>query len=130
MKNLTFIFISIMFVGVLNAQTNIVSDQNPNAKAAYEKYAVVANDYILKQGTTSQQTYVAIDPMEEKRIRKNIRKDYRAMRPLWRHQERMERAKHTSYVYGNPYRWSSYQPVLGRSFTSFGLGYFAGSCRF
>lgn len=132
MKNIILIVFSVLFVGVVNAQTNKDINQNPNAQAAYEKYAKVADTYITKQGTTSQETYVAIDPMEEKRIRKNIRKDYRAMRPLWRHQERMERAKNTQYVLSRPYRGYSYggRAFINPFYGGVGLGYTLGRIRF
>ncbi|NIJ44550.1 hypothetical protein FHR24_000989 [Wenyingzhuangia heitensis] len=94
MRNLILLF-GLLFSVVAYSQNE--SDQNPNYKAAYEQYVNVANDYVSKQGTTVQQTYVAIDPMEEKRIRKKIHKDHRAMRSLWKHEERMERAKNTRY---------------------------------
>lgn len=131
MKNILIIFIIVMG-SALYAQesTYLEADQNPNAQAAYEKYAKIADDYILKQGTTSQETYVAIDPMEEKRIRRKIHKDHRAMRSLWRHEERLERAKNTQYILSNPYRYS-YNSMIGNPFYGgIGLGYFIGRSRF
>ena len=52
---------------------------------------------VLAQGTTEQDTYKAIDPLEEKRELRSIKRKHRAQRALWRHQERMERAKHGGY---------------------------------
>ncbi|ANW95143.1 hypothetical protein AXE80_02060 [Wenyingzhuangia fucanilytica] len=131
MKNILIVFILVMS-SALYAQENahLETDQNKNAQAAYEKYAKIADEYTLQQGTTAQETYVAIDPMEEKRIRKKIHKDHRAMRSLWRHEERMERAKNTQYVLSNPYRYS-YNSVIGNPFyRGIGFGYFIGRSRF
>lgn len=127
MKNILIIFM-LVISSTLYAQENnkIEADQNPNAQKAYEKYAKIADSYISKQGTTAQDTYVAIDPMEEKRIRKKIRKDQRAMRSLWRHEERLERAKNTQYIISNPYRYSCNSIVGNPFYGSIGLGYFIG----
>ena len=45
-------------------------------KISLDKYVAASKDIsqTLTQGTTSQETYVAIDPMEEKRKRKELRK--------------------------------------------------------
>ncbi|MGY5351525.1 hypothetical protein ACXGQW_03010 [Wenyingzhuangia sp. IMCC45533] len=104
MKTLLHISIFMFTLGLM-AQKQPVSDQNPNHQISYQKYLKDSSQYTNKQGTTENQTYVAIDPMEEKRIRKKTRKEHRSMRGLWRHQERLERAKNTKY-----YR---YTPSLG-----------------
>jgi len=101
------LLVGVMFSVIGYSQTD--ADQNPNHKAVYEKYMESANSYVIKQGTTAQDTYVAIDPMEEKRIRKKIHKDHRAMRSLWKHEERLERAKNTKrYTTSNSYGYSPY----------------------
>ncbi|SHH78890.1 hypothetical protein [Wenyingzhuangia marina] len=123
MKKLVLLVV-LTFTMYVNGQTT--SDQNPNAQVAYQKYAKIADTYNLKQGTTAQETYVAIDPMEEKRIRKKIRKDHRAMRSLWRHEERLERAKNTQYILSNPYRYSCNSIVGNPFYGGIGLGYFIG----
>ncbi|NJB82413.1 hypothetical protein [Wenyingzhuangia aestuarii] len=125
------LLLGVLFSAIGYSQTD--ADQNPNHKAAYEKYIEVANDYVAKQGTTVQDTYVAIDPMEEKRIRKKTHKDHRAMRSLWKHEERMERAKNTRYYTNTytPYNYSYYGNVrypLHRS--SFGIRFPINGCRF
>ncbi|WP_010135363.1 hypothetical protein [Ochrovirga pacifica] len=98
------IYILTLLMCTLGVTAQETSDQNPNYQRSYEKYAKLSQDYVNKQGTTAQQTYVAIDLMEEKRIRKKMVKDHRAMRRLWRHEERMEAAKNTKYrVYHNGY---------------------------
>lgn len=114
MKTIYTLLVLCLFSLGLSAQE--ISDQNPNHKNSYQKYLKVSDSYTQKQGTTEQQTYVAIDPMEEKRIRKKIRKDSRAMRRVWRHEERLEAAKNTRVrVYRNGYNtgWN----------TNFGINY-------
>jgi len=102
MKKISFIFIFLLSF-LVNAQekTLVVADQNTNHFKVSKKYLKKSASFTLLQGTTSQETYKAIDPMEEKRERKKIRKDYRSQRSLWRHQERMERAKNTRYYNGH-----------------------------
>lgn len=109
------IYSMVLFLFSLTLLAQEVSDQNPNYQKSYQKYVKVSDSYIKKQGTTAQQTYTAIDPMEEKRIRTKIRKDSRALRRVWKHEERMEAAKHTRVrVYNNRYNtgWN----------TNFGIG--------
>ncbi len=127
--NLTFFLLTANFF----AQEQSIDDQNPNHKISYEKYVVQSEKYTAKQGTTEDQTYVAIDPMEEKRVRKNIHKNHRAMRYLWRHEERLERAKNTRY-YSGPTNYGLYSSVhrrgFGLGFSNFGWGispFFGGS---
>lgn len=100
------ITIMALFLFSLGLSAQEISDQNPNHQKSYEKYLKTSESYTKQQGTTAQQTYVAIDPMEERRVRKKMRRDHRAMSRLWRHQERMEEARNTRYrVYNNG--WNS-----------------------
>lgn len=119
MKTKLITTVLIAFVGfVAMAQNSIalVSDQNSNYQTSLNKYVTIntVNKTNLLQGTTAQETYTAIDPMEEKRKRKELRKYFRSQRPLWRHQERLERAKNpVNYNniyrgYNNNYRRNSY----------------------
>ena len=103
------------------AQQDLVTNQNPNYKVSYDKYVASSEQYTDQQGTTVQETYVAIDPIEEKRNRKKIRKDYRAQRSLWRHQERMERAKNTRYVRNTNTIGLGWNQGFG--FSRWGIGY-------
>ena len=71
--------------------------------------------YVMLQGTTAQETYKAIDPLERKRELRMLRKEYRAKRRLWRHQERMERIKRTNYYdynsnFFNGYFYNGFYP--------------------
>ncbi len=106
-------------------QNELVNDQNPNFKVSMDKYVDVKNDYILAQGTTAQETYAAIDPLEEKRVLRSIRKEHRANRSLWRHQERMERIKRTRYYsntgYYNNRRYYNNGWCYGQDLLSLGL---------
>ena len=68
-------------------------DQNPNYQISQQKYMKESPKYVALQGTTLQQTYKAIDPLEEKRELKALKKRYRAERLKWRHEERMEKYK-------------------------------------
>lgn len=129
MRKLLFL-LSMLVSGLGYSQA--VANQNPNHQEAYQKYVSTANDYIAKQGTTTQDTYVAIDPIEEKRIRKKTRKDHRAMRSLWRHEERIERAKNTRY-YSNrtPYHFSYYGNVRYPLYRNrLGIQFPINGCRF
>ncbi len=89
------LFLILMFTTTLGftQETGFVEDQNPNYEESMSKYLQMDNSYVLGQGTTLQETYVAIDPLEERRKLRALRKQYRANRRLWRHQERMELAK-------------------------------------
>lgn len=81
-------------------------DQNPNYKISQEKYSKEASKYVALEGTTLQQTYKAIDPMEEKRALKALKKRYRAERSKWRHEERMEKYKNGYIEYNEVPRTS------------------------
>ena len=103
MKNKIFtvlLMILVGFTGTAQNATALVTDQNPNYQISLDKYMTEnkVSDLTLLQGTTAQETYTAIDPMEEKRKRKALRRYYRSLRPLWRHQERLERAKNPYYI--------------------------------
>ncbi len=105
MKNkiLTTILITLVgFIGMAQNSVELIANQNPNYQTSLDKYITANNvsNETLTQGTTVQETYTAIDYMEEKRKRKELRKYFRSQRPLWRHQERLERAKTPSYYNG------------------------------
>ncbi|WP_029209631.1 hypothetical protein [Aquimarina agarilytica] len=84
---------------ILSAQDSkpLVEDQNPNYKVAMDKYMESPKEYTLLQSTTVQETYKAIDPLEEKRELRSQRRQFSAQRPYWRHQRRLERIKNTRY---------------------------------
>ena len=79
MKNniLTIALITLLsFIGIAQNSTDLVADQNPNYHISLDKYMTEnkVSDLTLLQGTTAQETYTAIDPMEEKRKRKALRR--------------------------------------------------------
>ncbi len=100
MKNLLFIFAIVLQSSILYAQTY---DQNPNYKESQEKYMASSEQYTSLQGTTVQETYKAIDRLEEKRELKAKRRALRAQRPVWRQERRIERIKNRPYIYNNGY---------------------------
>lgn len=119
-----FYFLLLFLISIVGySQENATSNQNTNYQKAYEKQIANSSNYTQLQGTTVQQTYKAIDPMEEKRERTKIRKDFQAQRSLWRHQERIERAKNTHYYTSQnnfPYSYSNYiNPFLTFGLTSY-----------
>ncbi|WP_062052827.1 hypothetical protein [Aquimarina longa] len=91
------VFVIIGLTSYAQKTTTLVEDQNPNYKKAMDKFLTNSNEYTLAQGTTLQETYKAIDPLEEKRELRSLRRQYRAQRPYWRHQRRLERARNTTY---------------------------------
>ena len=92
------LFISALLIGFAsNAQDTLAPDQNPNYKKSLARYDSTFTEYTLLQGTTFQDTYEAIDPMEQRRKLREMRREFRAKRPLWRHQRRMERARNPGW---------------------------------
>lgn len=104
-------------------------DQNPNFEKSMNSYLNASKEIVLTQGTTSQETYKAIDPLQDKRDLRSLRREHRANRLLWRHQERLERAKNTQYIeydYPTNYKNGYYNNYHWRNFGSrrnFGLFY-------
>lgn len=129
MKNIL-IIIALATIGFnINAQSSLEPDQNPNYQNSLDKYKENTSEYLSLQGTTKQQTYKAIDPMEEKRELKALRRKNRANRPLWRHQRNLRRIENTRYYRGN-YNYNNYGNFgynrynrNGRNYGSRGLGY-------
>lgn len=80
--------------GNLQAQTALVADQNPNYAISQAKYMKMADSINAWHGTTPQETYKAIDYLEDKRIA-------RQERIAFRRELRLERAR-------NGYGWGSY----------------------
>lgn len=133
MKINSILFLVVVFIATLSfsQEATLVEDQNPNYKESMSKYQQIDSTYILTQGSTKQETYVAIDPLEERRQLRSLRRKHRANRLLWRHQERMELARN-----GIPYNnndcyynncgnsnWWNYNNIL--TYGSLGLlGYY------
>jgi hypothetical protein len=108
-----FVLALVFAAGIAMAQTELAPDQNPNFAVSRAKYMKVADSTNAWQGTTSQQTYKAIDFLAD-------RAEARANRRAFRQELRMERARNGYYYdnswypsmnlnygrYGN--RWGSY----------------------
>lgn len=101
-KSLVFIFAICIYNLSLYAQSNNDENQNPRFKEAKNKYIKNIDALTKNQGTTIQQTYKAFDWYEDKMKKK-------AQRDLWRHLERMERAKNgTLYYYDSSWGFPNY----------------------
>jgi DNA polymerase elongation subunit (family B) len=59
------------------AQTELVADQNPNYQKSQDKYTRIADSVNKWHSTTVQETYKAIDYLEDKRIAKESRRAFR-----------------------------------------------------
>ena len=110
MKTNNILFLVVVFITTLSfsQETALAQNQNPNYKVSLDKYLEADNDYVFAEGTTLQETYVAIDLLEERRQLRSLRREHRANRALWRHQERMERAKNGYSLYDDGYYNDSY----------------------
>ena len=91
-------------LGSAYSQSLAVDDQNPNYAVSRDKYMKIADSLTEWHSTTPQETYKAIDYLEDKRIAREERKTFR--REL-----RMERARrysdwgYSDYSYNNYHRY-------------------------
>lgn len=94
--------LAIIFVGstVIKAQVELAPDQNPNYQKSQEKYMAKKEELTKNEGTTVQATYKAIDDMQLKQERKDLRKSNRQDR-------RMARINNNRYSYNSPYYFSN-----------------------
>ncbi len=125
MKNiiLAFIFVTMGNISFGQEATSLAPDQNPNYINAMNKYSDNSIEYTSQQGTTLQETYKAINPLEEKRELRSLRRKYRSQRAYWRHQRRLARIENTRYY---DYGYNGFQ---NQGYTWLGLG-LLGSCLF
>jgi hypothetical protein len=92
---------------IANAQASLAPDQNPSYSVSRDKYIKMADSINAWHSTTVQQTYRAIDYLEDRRIAREERRAFR--REL-----RLERTRHgggRSYydnAYYNPYYLNGY----------------------
>ena len=102
-KNILFTA-SLLVVFVLTgiAQTSLAPDQNPNYMVSQARYMKMADSINSWHSTTPQETYKAIDYLEDKR-------EARANRKAWRRELRMERARNGGW-YNNGYNNDYYYP--------------------
>lgn len=72
---------------------NLAQDQNPSFMVSQARYMKMADSINSWHGTTLQETYKAIDYLEDKRAE-------RASRKAWRRELRMERARNNGWYNG------------------------------
>lgn len=102
----------------LNAQTNLAEDQNPNFAISRDRYMKMADSINEWHSTTIQDTYKAIDYLEDKREarmdRKTIRRQMRlaGVRNGWYNNE-----------YYSPYYNSSFQRPYNNFYRGRPYGY-------
>ena len=116
MKKMVLFAVSFLLFFALtgNAQTALVADQNPNYMASQARYMKMADSINSWHSTTPQETYKAIDYLEDKR-------EMRATRKEWRRELRMERARNSGWYYNGGYNGYSYP------YNNYNSGYYYGN---
>lgn len=90
-------------------------DQNPDYMVSQARYVRMADSINSWHSTTPQETYKAIDYLEDKR-------EMRANRKIWRRELRMERARNSGWYYnGNGYN-NGYYPYNNYNYNN---GYYS-----
>lgn len=132
MKTFTYKTAKAAFLGLIvsmttitvQAQEQLLPDQNPNYRNSMEKYMAEKDELLKNQGKTIQNTYKAIDDMELKAERK-------AQRKMFRQERRLARINNRSYYY-NPGMNMGYNPYgynygMNYGYNNFGYngGYYA-----
>lgn len=101
------------------AQDNSLAQQNPSYMASQARYMKMADSINSWHGTTIQDTYKAIDYLEDKR-------ELRANRKAWRRELRMERARNSGWYnngyYNNGY-YNNYYPAYNGYYYGRPYGY-------
>lgn len=95
-----FVLALLFTAGIVMAQTALAPDQNPDYAVSRARYMKIADSVNTFQGTTSQETYKAIDFLADKA-------EARAQRREFRQQLRMERARNGYYGYNNDWYYPS-----------------------
>lgn len=101
MKNIAILALSLLFCINMRAQKdslNLLPDQNPNFRKSRAKYTELAASLTQNEGQTIQQTYKAIDDVQAK-------KERRELRIARRHERRMARILSPGYFYGLNSNW-------------------------
>lgn len=84
----------VLLITSVNAQTDLVPDQNPNYAISRAKYMQMADSINKWHSTTQQDTYEAIDWIADRQKARDARRDFRQ-------QLRLERARWTNMDYRN-----------------------------
>jgi hypothetical protein len=98
-----FFFLLVAATGA-SAQTGLAADQNPNYMVSRDKYMQLADSVNAYHSTTVQDTYNAIEWIEDRREAREQRREFRR-------QIRMERARYGGYYYDDyytPYYYNNY----------------------
>jgi hypothetical protein len=119
MKNIAFILLSFLSCTNFSAQKDSLSllpDQNPNFRKSRAKYSEMVATLTQNQGQTVQQTYKAIDDVQAKKERRELRISNRQER-------RMARIQSRGYYYGNNNNWGGFNNNWG-GFNGFGGNFY------
>lgn len=115
--------VSLLSINSASAQSLASADQNPNYEVSRAKYMKMADSLTAWHSTTFQETYKAIDYLEDKRIAREERRDFRR-------QLRLIRARNSGRWfndgYYNPYNSYRFSPYRNR----FNNGFYRHSPRF
>ena len=101
-----FFFLIIAVIGA-TAQTGLAPDQNPNYMVSRDKYMKLADSVNAYHSTTVQDTYDAIEWVDDRR-------EAREQRRAFRRELRLERARYGGYYYNDyddyysPYYYNNY----------------------
>lgn len=119
-----FLLITTLFLatGAMAQTGGLAPDQNPNYMIARDRYMSIKDSVINFQGTTIQDTYKAIDFLQDRR-------EAREQRRLFRQNLRMERVRYGGYggynYYDNntPYYYNNYPYYNGYRSYRYGRGW-------
>ena len=111
---LSFILLFIFQIDLIAATNKLNNDQNPNYKRSMKRYMSISDSLISTQGTTIQNTYVAIDEYKEKIdkkiAKKKQRKEKKAIKKAKRKSSKYNRISYIDYssdYYYSPYNYNS-----------------------
>ncbi|HEX2628475.1 MAG TPA: hypothetical protein VHM26_05680, partial [Chitinophagaceae bacterium] len=97
MKKYLLILSLVAIFHTVYSQEPLAPNQNPNFAVSRAKYMQMSDSITAWQGTTSQDTYKAIDWMVDRQEARENRREFRR-------QLRMERARWSNYYYNDNYR--------------------------
>lgn len=112
MKHLLLSASLVLVATIVATAQSLAPDQNPSFMVSQARYMQMADSINAWHGTTTQDTYKAIDYYEDKLA-------LRAGRKAWRRELRMERARNSGWYNGYyndyyyPYSSSYYRPWGG-----------------
>jgi len=110
----------LLATGAMAQTGGLAPGQNPNYMIARDKYITIADSVIAFHSTTIQDTYKAIDFLQDRR-------DARDQRRLFRQNLRMERARYGGYNYydyNTPYYYNNFPYYNGIRRNRYGRGWY------